>query len=433
MGPLPLVTQSRVNCTACLTAMMSIPLAWMPGILSPRVKYSVFEELRSAEVPIPYLLFSQTNTHGRSHSFACDDISIARNVYCSTTHHVERLEDLTLVAGTVSVHRVGSERLVHVFLCKRKACADGHLRTDDSVATEERLGEDVHGTTLAVGHARLAAKQLTDDALDRAATEDGEGVTTVRSDDFVIRRDSCLETDRNRLLQSVHTRLQRCEKRIEATTYLSNRQVAEATDELLLVQRVGGHLHAAHGLHGLVHVKQLILGGLDLQAGRVGEMATEGVFMQLDGERLGVVGIGRERGRVRRRLDPAHGDGLEHEGESASKIAIEERRARWADDLRNDGGDEGCWSVSGRARPWREEERKEEGEEVVGERKGVEYESHHFAYSIPSRRSHWLPPGKLGLDGPCRLAPVMATLYDPLSHDIIMQNWGTKSDIGCCI
>ena len=43
---------------------------WSPGILSPRVKYSVFEELRSADVPIPYLLFSQTKTHGRSHSFA---------------------------------------------------------------------------------------------------------------------------------------------------------------------------------------------------------------------------------------------------------------------------------------------------------------------------------------------------------------------------
>ena len=68
---MPLVTQSRVNCTAFLTAMMSMPFAWMPGILSPRVKYSVLDELRSAEVPMPYLLFSQTNTHGRSQSFAC--------------------------------------------------------------------------------------------------------------------------------------------------------------------------------------------------------------------------------------------------------------------------------------------------------------------------------------------------------------------------
>lgn len=50
---------------------------------------------------------------------------------------------------------------------------------------------------------------------------------------------------------------------------------------------------------------------------------------------------------------------------------------------------------------------------MVGEKEGVEYESHHFAYSIPSGRSHWPPPGKLGLDGPRRLAPIMATLYDP--------------------
>lgn len=202
---MPLVTQSRVNCTAFFTAMISIPLAWMPGILSPRVKYSVFEELRSAEVPIPYLLFSQTNTHGRSHSFACNDVSITLNVYNTVTHHIERLEDLTLVAGTVSVHRVGRKRLVQVFLCERKACTDGHLRTDDTVATKERLGEDVHGTTLAVGHARLAAEQLTNDTLDGAATEDGEGVATVRSDDLVFGRNSRLETDGNCLLQSAHT------------------------------------------------------------------------------------------------------------------------------------------------------------------------------------------------------------------------------------
>jgi hypothetical protein len=36
--------------TACDEAMKSIPFAWMPGILSSRVKYSVLDELSWAEL-----------------------------------------------------------------------------------------------------------------------------------------------------------------------------------------------------------------------------------------------------------------------------------------------------------------------------------------------------------------------------------------------
>ena len=48
----------------------NVARTWIPGILSPRVKYSVLEELRADEVPMPYLLFSQTKMVGRFHSLA---------------------------------------------------------------------------------------------------------------------------------------------------------------------------------------------------------------------------------------------------------------------------------------------------------------------------------------------------------------------------
>lgn len=45
-------------------------LTWIPGIRSPLVKYFVLLEDRSAGVPIPYLLFSQTKIVGRFQSLA---------------------------------------------------------------------------------------------------------------------------------------------------------------------------------------------------------------------------------------------------------------------------------------------------------------------------------------------------------------------------
>lgn len=76
--------------------------------------------------------------------------------------------------------------------------------------------------------------------------------------------------------------------------------MAEPADELGLVERVGGHLHAAHGLHLLVHRQELIPGDLDLEVGGVAEVGLEGVLVELDGEGRGVVvglvpqlGVGR--------------------------------------------------------------------------------------------------------------------------------------------
>jgi hypothetical protein len=116
------------------------------------------------------------------------------------TDHVERLEHLALVAGTVTVHRERRRLLVHVLLRERNAGTDGDLRADDTVSTEEGLSEDVHGAALAVGHADLASEELAQHPGDGAAAEDSERMATVSSDDGVLSCDTMLKTDRNGFL-----------------------------------------------------------------------------------------------------------------------------------------------------------------------------------------------------------------------------------------
>ena len=67
--------------------------------------------------------------------------------------------------------------------------------------TLERLGEDVHRATLALRHSAHAAKELADEALDIATTEDDEWVRAIRGDDVVVERCRRVNTDRDRFLQ----------------------------------------------------------------------------------------------------------------------------------------------------------------------------------------------------------------------------------------
>jgi hypothetical protein len=157
------------------------------------------------------------------------------------THHVVSLKDLTLVRGTVTVESESAALLLQVLLGKRDTSSDGDLGTDDTVSTEERGGEDVHRTSLSERHtvdsAWRSAKvgswfdtrthQLSDDTLNGSASEDGKGVASVGSDDSVVTVDGSLHTDRDGLL--------------------SNSQVAETSDHLLLVKRIGSLLHSSHG------------------------------------------------------------------------------------------------------------------------------------------------------------------------------------------
>jgi len=58
--------------------------------------------------------------------------------------HVERLEDLTLVACTVTVESKHSRGPHKVFLSKSDASTDGNLGTNKTIATKETQSEDVH-------------------------------------------------------------------------------------------------------------------------------------------------------------------------------------------------------------------------------------------------------------------------------------------------
>jgi hypothetical protein len=143
------------------------------------------------------------------------------------TGHVVGLEDLTLVGGTVTVEGEGDLLLALVLLGKGDTSADGDLGTDDTVSAVEAGREHVHGTALSVGDTLPPAEQLADDALDGAAAHHGEAVAAVGGDEVVGALDGVLNTDGDGLL--------------------AGGQMAETADLLLLVQPVGGHLHAAAG------------------------------------------------------------------------------------------------------------------------------------------------------------------------------------------
>lgn len=60
--------------------------------------------------------------------------------------------------------------------------------------------------------------------------------------------------------------------------------MAKPTNELALVQRVGGLLHATHRDHVLVHFEEAVFGDLDVKGRDVGVISSERFFMKLDRE-----------------------------------------------------------------------------------------------------------------------------------------------------
>ena len=82
-----------------------------------------------------------------------------------------------------------------VLLREGKTSTKRHLRTDDTVASLESLGEDVHRATLALGDTAYAAEKFADKTLDITTTEDNEGVSTVGGDDVVVKGRRRVKTD----------------------------------------------------------------------------------------------------------------------------------------------------------------------------------------------------------------------------------------------
>lgn len=64
--------------------------------------------------------------------------------------HVESLENLTLVAGTVTVQDNRGGLAAGVLVRESQTGSDGDLSTDNTVTTVEALGEHVHRATLSV-------------------------------------------------------------------------------------------------------------------------------------------------------------------------------------------------------------------------------------------------------------------------------------------
>lgn len=62
--------------------------------------------------------------------------------------------------------------------------------------------------------------------------------------------------------------------------------MAEATDKLGLVEGIGGHLHSPHGGHLGVHLEEHVLGDLNLERRHLAVVSMEGLFMELQVERL---------------------------------------------------------------------------------------------------------------------------------------------------
>ena len=137
--------------------------------------------------------------------------------------HVESLEDLTLVASTVTVQDDAGLAVLVVLVGESETSTNGDLRTDDTVTAVEALGEHVHGTTLAVGNTLAATEKLTNDGANGATTHHGETVATVGSDNIVLLGDGVLDTNGDSLL--------------------TGGQMAETANLLLLVQPIGSHLH----------------------------------------------------------------------------------------------------------------------------------------------------------------------------------------------
>ena len=77
--------------------------------------------------------------------------------------HVEGFEDLTLIAGSISIEADCGVASVVVLVCKRNASTDWYLCTDNAVSAVEALCEHMHRSTFPVSNAFSSSQQLAND------------------------------------------------------------------------------------------------------------------------------------------------------------------------------------------------------------------------------------------------------------------------------
>ena len=199
--------------------------------------------------------------------------------------HVERLEQLPLVGGAVAVEVERDGGLLPVPLREREAASERHLRAHDAMAAIEVgvLLVQVHRPAFPPGAPAAAAHELGEEGGEVAAAGEVGAVVAVGRDDGVGAGGGRLHAHRDGLLAVV--------------------EVAEAADQLRLVQRVRRDLRAAHGGHVAEEGGELARRGGHLARGRVHDVGLVG-DRGLDGERLRRIGDtpdARGQGQRRRR------------------------------------------------------------------------------------------------------------------------------------
>ena len=172
--------------------------------------------------------------------------------------NVKRLKQLPLVSSTITIHCKRHILVLRVLLSKSQSTTEGDLSSDDAMTTVKSglLEVEVHGSALAVGAAGAAAHELGEDLNKGTAAAEVRAVVAVGGDDAVFLCDGGVHADGDGLLAVV--------------------EVAEAADELGLVEAVGGDLHAAHDGHVAEEGEELGGGGGDGARGRVAVVGGEG-------------------------------------------------------------------------------------------------------------------------------------------------------------
>lgn len=114
--------------------------------------------------------------------------------------HVESLEDLTLVASSITVQTHSSVLVAIVLVSESQTGTDWNLSTDNSIASIEAFGEHVHRSSLAISDTLPSTKQLTDDGLHGTTTHQGKPVASVGGDNIILLGERVLNSDSNGFL-----------------------------------------------------------------------------------------------------------------------------------------------------------------------------------------------------------------------------------------
>ncbi|WVZ24100.1 hypothetical protein V8G54_002644 [Vigna mungo] len=159
--------------------------------------------------------------------------------------NVKRLEQLPLIGSTITVQRKRNSLILRILLSKSQSTTKRNLSPYNAMPTVEAtlFPVKVHGTTFPLRATVAAAHELGEDLDQGSATAQEGAVVTVSSDDAVLARDRGLHPHRNGLLPVV--------------------EMAEAADQLGLIEGVRRDLHPPHQRHVTEEREELRRRGLD--------------------------------------------------------------------------------------------------------------------------------------------------------------------------